>query len=82
MVKAYLQSVTTTMRPTRQPDALLGGQPAYVLTGPVDKDRFTYVYGAANGDSDAQLIVDLDRAMPADQQQAIVASVLASFAWR
>jgi hypothetical protein len=81
MVKAYLESVTTDLLPARQPDTLLDGQPAYFLTGPVDKDRFTFVYGAANGGADAQLIIDLDRSMPADQQQAIVASVLASFAW-
>lgn len=82
MVKAYLESVTTDRLPTRQPDTLLGGQPAYFLMGPVDKDRFTLVYGAAYGGADAQLIIDLDRTMPADQQQAIAASVLASFEWR
>ena len=82
MVKAYLDSVTTDLLPTRQPDTLLAGQPAYFLMGPVDKDRSTFVYGAANGGADAQLIIDLDRTMPADQQQAVVASVLASFEWR
>lgn len=82
MVKAYLESVTTDLLPARQPDTLLGGQPAYFLMGPVDKDRFTFVYGAVYGATDAQLIIDLDRSMPADQQQAIAASVLASFEWR
>ena len=82
MVKAYLESVTTDTLPARQPDTLLGGQPAYFLMGPVDKDRFTFVYGAVYGATDAQLIIDLDRTMPADQQQAIAASVLASFEWR
>ena len=82
MVKAYLESVTTDLLPARQPDTLLGGQPAYLLMGPVDKDRFTFVYGAVYGATDAQLIIDLDRTMPADQQQAIAASVLASFEWR
>jgi len=82
MVRAYLESVTTDLLPARQPDTLLGGQPAYFLMGPVDKDRFTFVYGAVYGATDAQLIIDLDRSMPADQQQAIAASVLASFEWR
>ena len=81
-VQAYLESVTTDLLPTRQPDTQLDGQPAYFLMGPVDKDRFTFVYGAAYGEADAQLIIDLDRTMPADQQQAIAASVLASFEWR
>ena len=49
MVKAYLESVTTDLLPARQPDTLLGGQPAYFLMGPVDKDRFTFVYGAVYG---------------------------------
>ena len=82
MAQAFLDSSTTETLPTRQPDTLLDGQPAFLLTGPVDKRRFSFVYGAVYSGTDAQLIIDLDRTMPADQQQAIVASVLATFEWR
>lgn len=82
MVQAFLDSSTTDLLPTRQPDTLLDGQPAFFLMGPVDKRRFSFVYGSVYSGTDAQLIIDLDRSMPADQQQAIAASVLASFEWR
>jgi hypothetical protein len=82
MAQAFLDTSTTETLPTRQPDTLLDGQPAFLLAGPVDKRRFSFVFGAVYSGTDAQLIIDLDRTMPADQQQAIVASVLATFEWR
>jgi hypothetical protein len=65
----------------RAPDVTVGGTDMYHLAGASDKYLFHDEYGVAYLGSVVTILIDLDKAIPANKREHIRESILASVTW-
>lgn len=79
-VRVVLRSVSVRPKPERVDDVVIGGEPAYHLTGRSGAGNRYHSYGLVRGGQLLQVIFELDG--PDARADGIVDSVLATWEWR